>query len=68
MEHELHQQNGISLAPAKISFTSDTLDNSSRSLLLDQHSAIKSKISSSLYKIRKNKQKMLIQMKSPNIY
>ena len=56
MVPELDQQKDISLASAKISLASDTLDNSTISHLpLNQHSAIKSKISNSLDKIRKNK-------------
>ena len=53
MEHKLDQQNGISLAPEKISPTSNTLKNSST----DQHSAIKSKILNTIDKIRKNKKR-----------
>ena len=50
MEHELDQQNDISLAPEKMSLILEALDNSSAS----QHSAIKSKILNSIDKIRKN--------------
>ena len=50
MEHELDQQNDISIAPEKLSLTL-TLENSST----DQYSAIKSKILNSIDKIRKNK-------------
>ena len=46
MEHKLDQQNDI-----RMSLTSDTLENS----FTDQHSAIKSKISNVIDKIRKNK-------------
>ena len=46
MEHKLDQQNDI-----RMSLTSDTLENSST----DQHSAMKSKISNVIDKIRKNK-------------
>ena len=53
MEHKLDQQNDISLAPEKISPTSNTLENSST----DQHSAIKSKILNAIDKIRKNKKR-----------
>ena len=53
MEHKLDQQNDISLAPEKMSPTSNTLENSST----DQHSAIKSKILNAIDKIRKNKKR-----------
>ena len=53
MEHELDQQNDISLAPEKMSLTLEALDNSSAS----QHSAIKSKILNCIDKIRKNKKR-----------
>ena len=53
MEHELDQQNDISVAPEKINLTSDTLENFST----DHHSAIKSKILNSIDKIRKNKRR-----------
>ena len=46
MEHKLDQKNDI-----RMSLTSDTLESSST----DQHSAIKSKISHVIDKIRKNK-------------
>ena len=46
MEHKLDQQNDI-----RMSLTSDTLENSST----DQHSALNSKISNVIDKIRKNK-------------
>ena len=51
MEHELDQQNVVSLAPEKMSLTPKTLDNSST----DQHSVIKSRILNSTDKIRKDK-------------
>ena len=53
MEHKSDQQNDISLAPEKMSLTSDTLENSST----DQDSAIKSKILNAIDKIRKKKKK-----------
>ena len=53
MEHKLNQQNDISLAPEKMSSTSNTLENSST----DQHSAIKSKILNAIDKMRKNKKR-----------
>ena len=52
MEHELDQQNDISIAPEKLSLTL-TLENSST----DQYSAIKSRILNSIDKIRKNKKR-----------
>ena len=52
MEHELDQQNDISIAPEKLSL-SLTLENSST----DQYSAIKSRILNSIDKIRKNKKR-----------
>ena len=53
MEHELDQQNVVSLAPEKMSLTPKTLDNSST----DQHSVIKSRILNSTDKIRKDKKR-----------
>lgn len=53
MEHELDQQNVVSLAPEKMSLTPETLDNSST----DQHSVIKSRILNSTDKIRKDKKR-----------
>ena len=53
MEHELNQQNDISLAPEKMSLTLEALDNSST----NQHSAIKYKILDSIDKLRKNKKR-----------
>ena len=53
MEHKLNQQNDISLAPEKMSPTSNTLENSST----DKHSAIKSKILNAIDKMRKNKKR-----------
>ena len=53
MEHKLNQQNDISLAPEKMSPTSNTLENYST----DQHSAIKSKILNAIDKMRKNKKR-----------
>ena len=53
MEHKSDQQNDVSLAPEKMSLTSDTLENSST----DQHSVIKSKILNAIDKIRKNKKR-----------
>ena len=47
------QQNDISLALEKMSFTLETLDSFSN----DQHSAIKSKILNSIDKIKKNKKR-----------
>ena len=51
MEHKLDQQNDISLAPEKMSPTSNSLENSST----DQHSAIKSKILNAIDKIKNKK-------------
>ena len=51
MEQELDQQKDISLAPEKMSLTSDTLEKSST----DQRPAIKSKILNSIDKIKKKK-------------
>ena len=56
MEQELDQQKNISLAPEKMSLTSDILENSS----IDQHPAIKSKILNSIDKIRKKLKSVLI--------
>ena len=53
MEHELDQQNVVSLAPEKMSLTPKTLGNSST----DQHSVIKSRILNSTDKIRKDKKR-----------
>ena len=53
MEHKLVQHNDISLAPEKMSFSPETLENSST----DQHSAIKSKILIAIGKIRKIKKR-----------
>ena len=50
MEHELDQQNDISIAPEKLSLTL-TLENSST----DQYSAIKSRILNSIDKIKNKK-------------
>ena len=47
----MDQQNGISLAPKKMSPTSNPLENSTT----DQHTAIKSKILNAIDKRRKNK-------------